>query len=78
MKCLVGRQNQQFLKDRADIRLQAMLKAGALLQQSADDPSLPEPQREAARRLAQDYPKGDQLRVFARHLADQLGLNHPR
>lgn len=78
VKCVVDRQNQQLLKDRADTRLQAMLKAGDLLQQFADDPSLPEPQREAASRLAQDYPKGDQLRVFAQYLGDQLDLNKLR
>lgn len=74
LKVLVDRQNRQVLRDRADTRLQAILQAGGFLQRLADDPSIPEPQREAARRLAQDYPEADQLRVFARRLLEQLDL----
>lgn len=72
LKALVERQNRRTVSDRADARLQAMLLAGDLLQELANDPSVPAPQRQKAARLADDYPQSDQLRVFANHLAAEL------
>ncbi len=78
LKILVDRQNRQTLSDRADARLQAMLLAGELLQELAEDPSVPEPQRRRAARVAQDYPESDQLRGFADYLAAQLNRGQCR
>ncbi|MGY0635132.1 BPSL0761 family protein [Luteimonas sp. A478] len=69
---LVHRQNQRVLADRADRSLQAMLHAGSFLSALAEDASVPEVQRRRAQNLARDYPSGDQLRVFAESLLDDL------
>lgn len=69
---LVQRQNQRVLADRADRSLQAMLHAGDFLSALAQDVSVPEKQRRRAQDLARDYPSGDQLRVFAERLLDDL------
>lgn len=69
---LVQRQNQRVLADRADRSLQAMLHAGDFLRALAQDASVPEEQRRRAQDLARDHPSGDQLRVFAERLLDDL------
>lgn len=69
---LVQRQNQRVLARRADRSLQAMLRAGGFLSALAQDVSVPEEQRRLAQDLARDYPSGDQLRVFAERLLDDL------
>ena len=70
--CLVQLQNQRVLADRADRSLQALLHAGNFLSALAQDASVPEEQRRRAQDLARDYPSGDQLRVFAERLLDDL------
>lgn len=69
---LVYRQNGRVLANQADQRLQAMLRTRDFLDALAQDASMPEAQRRRAQVLAHDYPRGDQLRVFAEHLADNL------
>lgn len=69
---LVYRQNGRVLANQADQRLQAMLRTRDFLDALAQDASMPEGQRRRAQALARDYPSGDQLRVFAEHLADNL------
>lgn len=69
---LVWRQNQRVLADRADRRLQAMLHTSGFLSDLARDDSVPEAHRSRAASLARNYPSGDQLRVFAERLLDDL------
>lgn len=65
---LAHRQNQRVLAAQADRALQAMLQAGDFLEGLGQQASLPEEVRGRAEDLARDYPKGDQLRIFAKSL----------
>lgn len=69
---LVHRQNQRVLAAQADRALQAMLQAGDFLEGLGQQSSLPEQVRGRAADLARDYPKGDQLHVFAKRLLADL------
>lgn len=69
---LVHRQNQRFLARKADRRLQSMLQAGDFLRKLSKDHSVPQELRAQAGTMAEHYPTGDQLRVFAESLLDDL------
>ena len=69
---LAHKQKQRVLAARADAALQAMLQAGEFLDVLAVNASLPEDLRRRAEALSRDYPKGDQLRIFAETLLTQL------
>lgn len=66
------RQNQRVVAMRSDRALQAMLDASSFLEGLAQDASVPEALRRRAETLAQDYPRGDQLRVFANRFLGDL------
>lgn len=69
---LVHRQNRGFLARHADRRLQSMLHAGDFLRKLSKDQSVPPEVRAQAEAMAEHYPTGDQLRVFAESLLDDL------
>lgn len=69
---LVHRQNQRFLARQADRRLQSMLQAGDFLRKLSKDHTVPQELRARAGTLGEHYPTGDQLRVFAESLLDDL------
>lgn len=69
---LVHRQNQHFLARQADRRLQSMLQAGDFLRKLSKDHAVPQELRAQAGTMVEHYPTGDQLRMFAERLLDDL------